>query len=291
MTQKIAVAIIHGIGDQDSNFAHQFSATLKKEFQSQVSKLGKNAKQNDLEIEGIHWAPIVEEIEQSLWDKLPGEELKWPKLRKFVISYLGDAIAYQPPTFQDLKHLDKNIYKKIHDQFNQGLRILAVRSGNTAPLCVVAHSLGTVISSNYFYNIQTSDPIDYPNSFSSPLVNGETFTSFFTLGSPIPLWGLRYKDFGIPITVPSPQLIHFHPNVEGDWLNFYGKHDVLSYPLKNLNKYYQQMVREDIQVNIGSFLYKYSPLSHLHYWKNDKVIKAIAHSLAKTWIQVNEPCV
>jgi hypothetical protein len=142
------------------------------------------------------------------------------------------------------------------------LNTLAAAAGPTAPLCLIAHSLGTVIASNYIYDLEkharkklicrrVRNEMD-----DTPLERGETLASLYTFGSPIALWSLRYPDFGRPIDVPSPKLAGHHPAVPAvaEWINFYDEDDVIS---------------------------------HNGYWTDNDVTKPIAAGLARLWQRAN----
>src|SRR5699024_6887543 len=76
------------------------------------------------------------------------KQLHYKKLRKFVVEYLGDAVAYQP-----VEELKQN-YDKVHQRVGKSLRRLSETAGGHAPLCVISHSVGAVIVSKYFYDLQ-----------------------------------------------------------------------------------------------------------------------------------------
>ncbi|MBP1934473.1 chemotaxis protein [Ammoniphilus resinae] len=287
MTQKIAIAIIHGIGNQKEDFYEDVSELLNQEFNKLIGQTVDSYGSNQLEIEPVFWAPIVQEVEDELWKKFDGLQLWWKDLRRFIVSYVGDGIAYQIPPSKTPKDSDKIVYLDIHEQFRQSLKNLKARAGKKAPLCVIAHSLGSIIASNFFYDLQVAIPYGCPLEENSPLENGETLTLFYTLGCPIPLWSLRFTDFGIPIQIPNPKLASHYPDLEGEWINFYDKDDVLGYPLRNLNDKYRLTVKEDIEVKAGGCFIGATPLSHMYYWNNQKAISTIAQSLAKIWLQIN----
>jgi len=288
---KLAVAIVHGVGKQDEHFADGISKELTERF----IKLTKGrASESDLVIEPVYWAPAIQQKEDKLWKKVKaGGELDFVKLRRFMIDFAGDAIAYQPTPS------DRQIYDGIHTIFAEALNRLADRAGANAPLLVIAHSLGTVISSNYFYDLHqqlhTGSLKAYIGSSvmeklgDTPLERGETFSHFYTLGSPIAIWGLRYDNplFGRPISVPSPRLKDHYPDLAGGWFNFYDEDDIIGYPLKTLNDEYKKAVKKDIMVNAGGLLSSWTPASHTEYWTDNDVTIPIARELAKAWEILN----
>lgn len=167
------------------------------------------------------------------------------------------------------------------------------RSGSTKKSRVSKTiELGTVIASNYLYDLQKGydflpEPVrEYHQK--TPLEMGETLAFFYTLGSPIALWSLRYTDFGRPIEVPAPDLTRHYPAINGEWINFYDADDVIGFPLRSLNAAYRKVVKKDVPVNTGSFLISWTPLSHLEYWTDDGVLDPIARSLARAWKKIND---
>lgn len=285
MTKKIAVAVLHGIGDQTEDFSDVFSEELTKRF-SQNLKPYFPAPEAELVIQPIYWGSVFNEKENEIWRKLSeSAPLDFAKLRQFVIHFFGDAIAYQPSVNHNPNYI------KVHEVYARGLRKLSEVAGPDAPLFIVAHSLGTVITSNYFYDLQyITERI--PDSIKqeikeTPLEKGDTLTGFYSLGSPLALWSLRYADFDKPITVPSPNLDTYHPGVCGSWINMYDKDDVFGFPLKPLNEAYNQAVFEDFEINSGNKISSWTPLSHMYYFTTKELINTIGDTIADVWKKIN----
>ncbi len=286
MSQRIAVAIIHGVGKQDPNFADGMAQELKDRFAREMGKKLKDPA-SELAILPVYWAPAVQDAEEELWRRMKrGGEMDFTALRRFLVDFVADAIAYQPTP------KDRRIYDGIHEKFAESLNRLAAEAGEKAPLCVIAHSLGSVIASNYFYDLQhPKRPLIASRVKKkigdTPLERGETFTLFYTLGSPIAMWSLRYPNFGVPIEVPSPGLSKHYPDLAGEWVNYYDEDDVIAYPLKTLNEAYRKAIKADREINAGGLLSSWNPVSHLGYWTDNDVTKPIARELARTWRTVN----
>ena len=285
--QKIAVAIVHGVGIQSSDFAEPMIKELTERFANELRVSHQEAAAR-LVIEPVHWAPVLQEAQTRLWRRVSSRrDLDFVKLRKFMVDFAGDAIAYQatPQT--------REVYDAVHTAFAESLRVLARTAGNAAPLCVIAHSLGTIISSNYFYDLSKSRRSGMVSGAirnvkkNTPLENGETLTLFYTLGSPIAIWSLRQVDFGTPIRVPATKLGKHHSGLSGEWINFYDLDDVIGYPLRPLNDAYKQSVTKDVPINAGGLLSSWNPLSHNSYWTDNDVTKPIARTLARVWRHVN----
>lgn len=285
MPQKLAVAIVHGIGSQKANFADNMIRLLKKSFSSKIKKKT-TTPEDQIVFKPVFWASIFENEENELWRRLRmGGTMSYNHLRLFVINYLADAIAYQPT-------IDRHQnYDKVHGVFAESLLELSERAGTNAPLGIIAHSLGSVIVSNYFYDLQfepeTIRETVRSKMSGNPMAKGETLAQLFTLGSSLPLWALRYDNFGNAIRIPAPKLMIHYPRLHGGWWNFYDKDDILGYPLKTLNDSYERSVTQDIQVNVGGILTSWNPFSHNYYATDSKVIDQITSHLADMWTAIN----
>ncbi|MFC3039572.1 chemotaxis protein [Virgibacillus xinjiangensis] len=236
--------------------------------------------------EPVYWSDIFASEQEKLWGRLQeNADLDYASLRRFVIEFLADAVAYQPAANGKLN------YDKVHAVLASALHRLREKAGPTAPLCVIAHSLGSIVASNYYYDLQYNrdnrDQIMLQMIGSSPLERCDTMTLFYTMGSPMALWTLRYMDFGLPIHVPSPFITTYHPELNGEWVNFYDRDDVLAFPLKPVNEAFDSAVSEDIAVNAGGLFTGWNPLSHLSYDKDEQVAGRIACGLARTWKKIN----
>ena len=287
MSNRVAVAIVHGVGVQGSDFAEPMIRELTDRFADELG-IGRAEATHELIVEAVHWAPVLQEAQTKLWRKVNARrDLDFVRLRKFMVDFAGDAIAYQPTP------QSRGVYDSVHAVLAESLRSLARNAGRTAPLCVVAHSLGTIIASNYLYDLSQRSRRGMVSRAvrdvkkDTPLENGETLTLLYTLGSPLAIWSLRYHDFGLPIAVPAAKLPTHHPGLAGEWVNFYDPDDVIGYPLRALNDGYRRSVSSDVAVNVGGVLSSWNPLSHGSYWTDDDVTKPIARSLARVWRHVN----
>lgn len=283
MSQKIAVLILHGAGTPKENFADKLIDRIKKEFNNMLPE-----QKADVEIvfEPVFWSSVFAPEQVKLWEQLKTyRKLRYSRLRRFVLEFLADAVAYQPTKMENQN------YDKVHALLAKSMQRLREKAGEKAPLCVISHSLGTIIASNYFYDLQyKQDNIGKETKYctsQNAIEQCQTLTLFYTLGSPMAMWSLRYIDFGSPIAVPSPFVQQYYPELQGEWLNFYDKDDILAFPLKGINEAYYQAVTEDVQVNVGGIFTSWNPLSHLKYDTEKEVIKPIVNGLVRTWKKVN----
>ncbi|WP_010529550.1 hypothetical protein [Lentibacillus jeotgali] len=280
MTQKIAVVILHGAGTPKEDFAADMIKKITEGF-------GKKLNKEHLVFESVFWSSVFENEENKLWERVHQDaELDYQLLRRFVVEFFADAIAYQPSS--EANHN----YDKVHALLAQCLNNLQGNAGSSAPLCVISHSLGSVVASNYFYDLQMGQKnigeLTKQYSGDTPLEKGETLSLFYSLGSPLALWSLRFNDFGVPINVPSPSIHHYYPNIDGEWLNFYDKDDILAYPLKGLNLDYHKAVTKDAEVNVGGLLTNWNPFSHIKYDSDNSVIDRIVDGLVRMWYEISD---
>ena len=325
-TPRLAVMFVHGVEVADPRFAETAIRLLREEF----TRIAGVDADEALAIRPAFWAPEYEGRQDVLLqrmgggpaqrafdvlDHLAGEadrgstlallamvasglirsipgvpQFHFPTLRWLIVHYLGDAISYQAGA------VDRDLYDGVHRRVATAVHELAVDTGGDAPLCVVAHSLGTVVTSNFFYDLQAAQglhptrekkimvaPMVAAELGDTPLERGETLAWLHTLGSPLALWAQRFPDFGDPLTVPHPALARSHPRVEGSWVNVWDPDDVIASPLRPLNSRYGDAVAEDRTVRVAPWWLGWTPLVHPYYWNDLRVITPIATSLAQAW--------
>jgi hypothetical protein len=268
MNKKVGILFIHGMGSTMDDFAHD---TIQ-EIRNRLSGMGLN--RDDVAWESVFWAPVLSPRESQLWVDLSAEnDLNWAKLRKFFINGFGNITAYQ--AVQDRRN---DVYGRIHQLVLDALKELRVKLGGAdKPLIVVAHSLGSVIMSNYIWDRQKGRD---PEHFGvTPFERMETLAGMITLGTNIPLFTLGCDkvsciDFP-PATLPD------NLRKKAKWLNFYDSDDVLGWPLKPLSICYADTVHEDIEVSVGNILTAWNPANHAAYWTDDSVIKPTSYLIAK----------
>ena len=232
MSAKIAVLFIHGVEINDRHYAENAIRLLRTEYE----RACKGMERAELEIEAAYWIPVVEPglnrivnasfgdgfaswtrrldalvhridngsflamlplVVSGLLGRVPGlPKAHWPTLRWAVTYFLGDVIAYQIAEGSDTN------YDAIHARVDQALATLAERAPD-APLCVIAHSLGTVIASDHFYDLQKKARKRPRTKSATALQSGQTLTWLYTLGSPIALWMVRYPKFDAPVKLPG----------------------------------------------------------------------------------------
>ena len=315
---RIAIAIIHGVEIDDPRFADRAIEMLRRGFLAALPPGRRRDADEALCIETVHWAPVVEPRQKELLQRLyerGGDKLferlkrlvlrmnqgsvpallpftamlasRWlpgisgphyPVARWVAMHFIGDIIAYQPSGSARAN------YDAVQGILAESLGRLAARAGGEAPLCVLAHSYGSIIASDFFYDLEQGLRSGGP----TPLEQGRTLSHFYTMGSPIALWALRYSgELDRPLTVPAATLERYHPGLRGEWVNFYDDDDVIAYPLRGLGRAYAEAVTRDTKVRLEVPPVSWSPLCHPYYWSDDSVILPISRALARAWEQLS----
>jgi len=304
MSHPVAVLFLHGIGRTDPGYSLEMQRDLVRAFASLVRDVPFNPS-SQIVFEEVNWSDALQGSEDELWSRMTegapaagldepaggmdpaaGAHLRYASLRHFMVDFAADAIAYQPT------HSDRSAYDAVHLRVADSLRRLAKKAGPRAPLCVIAHSLGTVIASNYLYDLSKSkgsflDPSVRARIGPTAIERGRTLALLYTMGSPIALWSLRYPGFGVPLPFPPRALAGIHPAIEPRWVNVYDPDDVIGYPLRSLNPRYAAFVTEDRPVEVGSWLTGWNPLSHTAYWSDRSLATSIGSDLARVWRQAS----
>jgi hypothetical protein len=305
---RIAVLFVHGVGIREPDYARTAIAQLRTQFRAATNDPNAD---DDLVIESAYWAPAVVEREDRLSERavpgfasgwfsamnkltqkvatgstlslvplalsglvrhVPGiPRVHWPTLRWAVTNFVGDVVSYQ------VSPHSRVVYDAVHAEVADALTRLAEQAPD-APLFVVAHSLGSVIAADHFYDLSKGR-----RTASTPVESGRTLTGFYTLGSPIALWTQRDGDFAEPLQIPARTSDDQMLATAAEWINFYDADDVLAFPLKGLSTAWDEAVDEDRSVSVGAPIIGMSPVSHVAYWNDTAVIRPIANSIAWLW--------
>jgi hypothetical protein len=274
---RVALAMIQGSGSQDPLHTERFLELVRERFVSQLRDLPGDP-QDRLVSAVITVTDHLRTGERQLLARLGKDRrLDWVGLRDFLADLLGDAIGYQKSERDD-------IYGATHALVARELNALDAAAGPDSLFAIAAHGLGTIVASNYIWDIEQGGVPDEVQSFqSTPMARLENLAHLYTLGSPLALWTLRYPNFGMPIQFP---VLRRAP-VECEWVNFLDDDDVIAYPLKGLSEAYGEAVTRDEVVKVGGWLTRWNPLCHSSYWTSRKVARTIADRLARTYRGIN----
>jgi hypothetical protein len=267
MSKKLGVLLIHGMGAIMDDFAHDAIHELRERIS------GRGLKCEDIAWESVYWAPVLSAQENRMWVDMSGQhDLNWAKLRKFFINAFGNISAYHGQHDRA-----DSTYSTLHDMVHAGLIKLKERiGGDDRPLVVIAHSMGSVIMSDYIWDRQRGR--DEARYGATPFERMETLSGLVTLGTNIPLFTVSCS----PITAidfPPPGLPEKFRK-KAKWLNMYDADDVLGWPLKPLSLSYADAVTEDMEVSVGNILTSWNPANHAAYWTDDAVIKPVAYLIS-----------
>lgn len=277
MAKKIGIGVIHGMGTHEADFADEMIAELNKRL---VDDENKNA--NDVAFQAIHWSDVLSGPQQDYLDAIKaGANVDYVKLRGFMIKALGDASGYQKSSTAG------NTYAKIHEKIRDAIGTLRTTVGDdTAPLMIMAHSLGGHMISNYIYDLQQGAPVVSPGN--NDFEKFHTLAGMVTFGCNIPLFTFSMNPV-VAIDFPATQIAGTALANKAKWYNYYDPDDVLGYPLKLIGRpdtgnppkpNYNDVVDEDRAINVGGFISSWNPTSHSKYWTDNDFTKPVARQIA-----------
>ena len=279
MNKKLAVAIIHGMGNQtQKGFQKTCDALMRS-----IGKKG--VATGDIAYQPIYWADVLNNREDDYLDKAHdegafhslGSWVAWNDLRAFVVDYLADVAAYQRVSTQGNQgNTASGTYTKIHEKVRDGISSLRAQAGEDVPLIVMAHSLGGHIMSSYIWDIQKN--ISVVDAGRNGFESMNTLAGIVTFGCNIPLFTFAYDSESIK-PISFPQLAGKAGSQQKKWINVYDADDILGYPLNTLGKYREAGFCKDILINSGGLLTSWNPLSHARYWTDDDFVEIAADFL------------
>lgn len=288
---RVGVILVHGIATHTPAWADGIIETLNERVNAEVGRLlpgGRSPHRDELLAAGqVYWGDVLRERQRTLraileaggtpfrahaplWYKFlhawQYAKYAWRKReRVFVSEYVGDVIGY----------LESGAHAAVQRSVTEALAQLSRQEPGTAgkrPLTMVAHSLGTVISSDYVWDHTKARRAQGQNGFDDRW----QLENFFTIGSPMALFSLKFggpEAFKQPIRMEGPR---------GRWLNVFDQDDPIGMPLKALNEAYERVVWRDVRVNSGAYL-----LAHGGYFTEPKTLTLISRKLALDWVAVN----
>ncbi len=267
MAADIGVLVVHGMGTQSPGFATGFIADVSDRLVDMKIDATRVAWSSG------YWADILAEGQQDVWQRSRSAgRMDYQDLRRFVLDALGDAVAYRRT---DVRDQAGTPYGRVHARILSELEELRTKVGGDRPLVVVAHSLGSVIMSDYIWNAQRNNEwAEGKNDF----VCMRTLSGLITFGSTLPLFSLALPEIEAirfpPTTLPDPL------RAVAAWNNYYDRDDVLGWPLKKLSPSYRAAVTADHEISVGSWKTSWNPGSHGEYWEDRDFLDPVARQLA-----------
>ncbi len=263
-TKKVAVAVIHGIGNLSKNPPTQsdkitYSAQLHKRIRN---CFGPGRFDANIAWREVFYSDLMQKNQNDLLQRTAGKT-RQKLLRRQVVSNLGDAASYRFSADPN-----NTLYREVHGRANQVFAELAEDTNESAPLVVLAHSLGGHVISNLIWDCQHG----YVPPTDKPLCQLKTLAGFLTFGCNIPLFGLGFDfEHRKAIRAADEELPPQH-RMRPWWHNYYDRDDVLAYPLRESGKGYEDLFiageLRDHPINAGNVLQSWNPGSHNGYWKD-----------------------
>ena len=272
---RIGALVVHGMGRQKAHYSDGLKAAVNQRLGADTARV---------EWKEILWAEVLDPREEALWDAMKSAvspagapiRLDQVGIRQFVLHNFGDATAYQRHG-----HVE-SAGALIHQRVSTAIEELQTELADpTAPIVVLAHSLGGHIMSSYIWDRQHGRP-------GGPLLPLEPLpmlAGMLTFGCNIPLFALAYRD-AKPINLPGEGVAKRELIDAVRWLNFLDQDDVLGWPLRPL--YMRDMDAlteaqrgtvarlEDYEISVGGVLTGWNPASHDFYWEDDEFTGPVA---------------
>lgn len=286
---KLGVILVHGIATESTDWAAGIIPKVRDAVLAELRELLKSdtpqALEDVLVVESVYWADILNKNQKKLFDRLQEsqEQLKlqgtWKQKLWAFFKHFSRKVEFRFVTrsIADITgYLQNDARSLIHGRVLETVGRVSDRvggSGGKAPLTIVAHSLGTVVSSECVYDWTKARRQQHQEGFH----DSARFANFFTLGSPLALFSLQAGDadaFREPIHVED---------LTGRWVNIRDEDDPVGMPLKTLNKEYGEAVLRDVRVESGGYL-----VAHTRYFTAGQTLKIIGRKLAIDWIALNE---
>ena len=273
--------VVHGIGEEHAGYSAALRAGIERAMRTALNRCLPHPLSSDETLfiaEEAQWdryvSPQQAALRKALQQQIPRvvfTGLSWRlwwgailsqlilRARARAVPFIGDILAYQRA---DAQHL-------IHSELDAALARLATHLGTSPtppPLTIVAHSLGTVIASDFLWDRWMRAP---------QRLGGLTLRNFFTMGSPMAFYALKYgsgrvEQFEKPITIAPP----------GCWVNIFHIDDPVATALRPLNQAYADAVLQDAEIRNAALLG-----AHTSYWSDSRVHEVIGHKLALDWIE------
>ncbi len=255
MNNKVGVLVLHGIGSHKQGY----SCALVKKVAALLKSKGCDSKQ--VEIQEVVYTDIFDkqqrEHSEYLLNTSGSCQFISRLIRRLLAFVLSDAVSYRASR------------KDVHIVISEHIGKLYKNLPESAPVIVVAHSMGVMAISDYIYDLQKKE------CKNPDLRSINNLKSIISFGCNIPLFEMGH-DETVSIKRPSSD-----EDKTFRWINFFSPFDVLGYRIK---KYYTQKPDfeiDDKKIYAGGVFTKWNIFCHVGYWKNNEIHKAIVDSITK----------
>jgi hypothetical protein len=268
---RIALLIVHGMGDTPPDFHEELIAPLRARLQHAWDRVAWRP---------VYYQPILQRNERAIFEQMR-PAVRWEGLRELMLFGFSDAAS-----LEHKKELALSPYWQTQRLILERLDELFDETGGAARLAIVAQSLGCQVISNYIWDAQ--QPRAYAGIWNGDLdddtIAGTPRDRFRRMRS---LQRLLTTGCNIPVFVAG------HAAIEPidrrllaagfRWINQFDPDDVLGWPLAQLSAAYAALV-EDHAVNargatLAGRIKSLTPYSHTQYWSTPGVLDRIAGAL------------
>jgi hypothetical protein len=278
---RLGVVIVHGMGDPEPGFADALIEGVSRRLRADAAAVA---------FEPCFWSDILQAGQDEIWSRLHRARapMRLAFLRRWVVANLGDPTGY----LSGYERQGIPVMHLVHQRFAQSLAAVERRLGDPAgsPVLVLAHSLGTVVVTNYLWNLEraagevgtgaassmyaSAREVARQPFGASPIQRLETLAGIVTFGCNIPLFLPPVPPYEC-VRFPRPGL-PAHLRAAARWVNVYDPFDLLAYPLNELWDEAHGTVIEDVPLEVGLPGISMTPLSHMGYWADGAFHRMVA---------------
>lgn len=192
-----------------------------------------------------YYSPLYKN-QNKMIDKVDSSDASYMCVRENLIQSFGDTATI---------YHDTRSYDQVSNTIKSAVLEAKEKIVSNGPIFVIAHSLGSMMFSNYMWDMQQAGIID-------PQIAG-----IYTTGSPMHIFlsGMDYNKIE-PIQKTHDKF---------EWINFWNPKDLISSELGLLSKKYYKLVK-DVKVKRG-----FPVAAHGKYAGDDKVIDEIVESIER----------
>jgi len=256
MDKKVGVLILHGVGIQKAGY----SASLQAGVNELLERVG--LAQDQIAYQEVLYSDIFGEQQKERSEYLINTSGRFQfisrMIRKLLIFVLSDAVSYRAR------------YKRVHKRISENIITLQSQLRDSAPVIIVAHSMGIIAISDYIYDLQKKKHSEENYSEINNL------KAMITFGCNIPLFEMGHLT---PISIKRPD--SDADKKEFFWKNFYSPFDVLGYRISRYYSNEPEFPINDEKVYAGGIFSMWNLMSHGAYWDDNTVNEFISKAVAK----------